>query len=542
MWRRSNRAQSLSARGDDRSVTQRRHSRLAKRFDGGSSGVRFAATPLLVACFLVFGFGFSVAANANDADSVFVRKPCSDLGFSAKDFDGGVECGIVRVKESSKTPHRMLDLAVVVARAKNGSSTKEPVLYLHGGPGIATSELMPRALKGKSWPLLRQDHDVVFFDQRGTGRSKPQICPTFDKIASAKTKDKDKAAKFERLLAAAGQCRVELDSLGVDHHAYGSTAIANDVEAVRKALGITSWNVFATSFGSLPAAELIRHYPETVRAVFLDSAFSVNSPNRAERISATVSSVAAFQRRCSADKACLERYPDIRGMAATTIARLDANPLVLKSSIIDGEQFVKALWAMMVDGKTSRLVPELLMRASKGDDAMLRRFVPIFASSDYFGKYAYAQAWLVNCHDIFLRPSKQLWAAAIAQNSDVARGFVADEQDRICDSIQPAHADDEFYQPLKTTVPTLIMFGEFDPATPLSDAKAAQVFFREAKLLEIDGKSHAPFYSDQCTRDMVVMFFDNPRETLDTGCIAQRPAFTFASAEEFEAFLAEFPK
>lgn len=496
----------------------------------------------LIACLLLFGLGFAANAATQSVDNVFVRKPCTDLGFDTADLDSGVECGLVRAKESSKSASRMVDLAVIIARAKNGSPAKEAVLYLHGGPGIATLDVVPRALRGKSWPLFRQDRDLVFFDQRGTGRSKPQLCPEFDKTASADTKENDKVAEFSKLLAAARKCRDALDQQGVDPHAYGSTAIAHDADAVRQALGIKSWNIFATSFGSLPAAELIRHYPKTVSAVFLDSAFSVNSVNRAEQINATASSFAAYQRRCSASKACHEQYPDIRALAAATIARLDQKPLLLASSTIDGDLFMEALWTLMVDGKTARFVPELLMRASKGNDEMIRRFAPVFSDSDYFGGYAHAQAWLVNCHDIFPRPSTELRAKAMAANPDIARGFVASEQDKICDAIQPEHAKDEFYRPLKTVVPTLIMFGEFDPATPLSDAEAAKLFFRDAALVEIDGASHAPFYTDQCTKDLVVRFFNDPKATLDSGCVTQRPPFTFASVAEFEAFLAELPK
>jgi pimeloyl-ACP methyl ester carboxylesterase len=55
---------------------------------------------------------------------------------------------------------------------------KEPLLYLHGGPGIATLSNFPRYLKSKTYSQLRQDHAVIFFDYRGTGFSEPTLCKT----------------------------------------------------------------------------------------------------------------------------------------------------------------------------------------------------------------------------------------------------------------------------------------------------------------------------------------------------------------------------
>lgn len=493
--------------------------------------------------FAVIGLAAPVTASSKNAEHVFDRKPCIDLGFAATDFDTGVECGLVSVRESSSSKSRMIDLAVVVARAKNPDPKKEPVLYLHGGPGIATLDVMPRAMKGKSWPLFREDRDIIFFDQRGTGRSKPQICPEFDQIAAAQQSSAtDSGAAFSKLVLAAHNCRRELAAKGAAVHAYGSTQIARDGDAVRRALGIKSWNIFATSFGSLPAAETIRYFPKTVSALFLDSAFSINSVNRAEQINATSSSFAAFQRRCSYEAVCAEQYPAIRALAAETIARLDKQPLSAQSFEIDGEKFMEAVWTLMVDGSTAPFVPTLLKRASDGDDAMIIRFVKVFANPDYFGGYSYAQAWLVNCHDIFPRPSAALKEKAIASNADIARGIVAAEQDQICDAIQPQAAPRNFYRPLRHNVPTLIMFGEFDPATPISDAKAAQEFFAKADLIEVEGASHAPFYTDGCTKSLVIRFFDNPTLHLNKDCLAQRPSFKFAGSDAFEAFLGELPK
>lgn len=481
--------------------------------------------------------GSADPAKAIGSAKAFERADCAALNFSEADLGEGVECGWLTVPESRAARGRNLRLAVVIARATSGDRAKEPVLYVHGGPGIATLDVVPRALRGESWPLLRERHDLVFFDQRGTGRSVPAICPDFNRtLAELAAKGIRGSARSAAQLVAARKCRSELRALNVNPASYSSSEIAADVEALRDALGIERWNIFATSFGSLPAAEVMRRWPATVRALILDSAFPPNSSNRTGLIDATADSFAAFQRRCDSAPACRRQFPNLRKSAATISRRLDRSPIPTKTGRITGEAFREALWTLMVDGSTVAYLPELLRRAEDGEDDLLRRFVGVFGDSGYFGGYAHAQAWLVNCHDIFPRPSRKLVARVVAENPDLASGIEPRELDRMCDTLQPSHAHDGFYRSLGNKVPTLILFGEFDPATPRADAVGARDFFGNATLIEIDGASHAPFYTDACTRGIAVAFISTPDIPIDRSCLAARTPFAFAGKVAFDEF------
>lgn len=467
----------------------------------------------------------------------FVFADCATLGFSPEDLGEGVECGWLSVPESRQHQSREVHLAVVIARSASRDQAKEPVLYLHGGPGIATLDVIPRALRGKSWPLLRERHDLIFFDQRGTGRSTPTICPAFDQSLSDLTaRGVSGRAKSAAQLVAARQCRSELRALSIDPSSYSSSEIAADIEDLRGALGVERWNIFATSFGSLPAAEVIRRWPATVRALILDSAFPPNSPNRAEQLNATAASFAAYQRRCDRDVACRAQSPNLRKSAAAISRRLDRAPIITKTGRVTGEAFRDAVWTLMVNGSTAAYLPELLRRGEAGDDELIRRFVATFGDPGYFGGYAHAQAWLVNCHDIFPRPSRSMLVRAAANNPDLASGLDTSSQDAMCDTLQPAHAGASFYRTLENKVPTLVLFGEFDPATPRTDALRARQFFGNATLVEIDGASHAPFYTDACTKGLTVQFLANPGAAVDRSCLTRRAAFLFANKVEFEKF------
>src|SRR5688500_8122916 len=81
----------------------------------------------------------------------------------------GAECGHVRVPEDRSLPDgRMLDLFLVRLAATGPEPAQGAVFFLAGGPGEAASEAaadLPDVLT-----VLRPRHDLVFLDQRGTGR------------------------------------------------------------------------------------------------------------------------------------------------------------------------------------------------------------------------------------------------------------------------------------------------------------------------------------------------------------------------------------
>ena len=469
---------------------------------------------------------------------------CTELGYAASDLDAGVRCAWFSVPEArGRARSRILRLAVVVARATGPAGAADPVLYLHGGPGIATLDVVPRALRGRSWPLLRARRDLVFFDQRGTGRSRPLLCTAFNAAVEALRADAPAPeVGTARRVAAARQCRQTMAAEGADPAAYHSTAIAADADALRRALGYRTWNVFATSFGTLPAIELARRHPGSVRAVLLDSAFPPNTGNRVEQISATAQSLAAVQRRCDDLPDCRRTYGNLRLLAARAIARLNATPLRTPTARIDGASFMQALWTMLVVSDMVPHVPELLRRAAAGDDAVIRRIVGAFGGSGTFGGYSHTQSWLVNCHDIYPRRSAAIVARVVAANRDIATDEDPHRADRVCAAIQPGAAPNGFYAPQRLPMPAIVYFGEFDPATPRADAEAALRLFGRATLIDVAGASHAPFYSDGCTRGIAVSFFEAPGRRPDLACLGQRPPFAFSGAEAFDAFVASLPQ
>jgi len=103
----------------------------------------------------------------------------------------------------------------------------EPVLFLHGGPGLPYGYLLP-------WmqPLARS-HRLVFFDQRGVGRSdKPE------------------------------------------DGSYSVADIARDVDALRRSLRLGKVHLFGFSWGGALALEVAIRYPGSLRSLTVAEGFA----------------------------------------------------------------------------------------------------------------------------------------------------------------------------------------------------------------------------------------------------------------------------
>ena len=112
-----------------------------------------------------------VTAGAGAADA----PPSSLSECHVSGFRNGVLCGSVkRPLDPDHAERGSLEIHYVVVPALARRKLPDPVFFLAGGPGQSAIDLAPQvmALFGR----LNNRRDIVFVDQRGTGRSAPLAC------------------------------------------------------------------------------------------------------------------------------------------------------------------------------------------------------------------------------------------------------------------------------------------------------------------------------------------------------------------------------
>ena len=492
----------------------------------------------LCALVLACSVGLTPLSLAAKNTSAFTPAPCAFQGVGKQwGTAQQVECGWLTVPESrASSSARHLKLWVAIARAPRDTRKADSILYLHGGPGIATVDTwFPFFPDSVAWGAFRETRDIVFFDQRGTGRSQPLLCPALKKELEEIDKgDQTASSRLDATVAAYAKCRRTMASAHQNPGAYTSAETVQDAEDLRKALGVPEWNVYGTSYGSFVALLYLRAHPAAIRSAILDSPYPPNSMAWAEQITTTARAYEAVERACQRVAACASRFPDIRGRLIQAVTRLDAQPIAREKGPIDGSRFVSTLWTMLVNAESSLYVPLAIDLAASGDEAVVSRLVAIYGGNDTFGDDSPAQAMAVNCHEGGRRTEST--REATRRHPEFAGNDPAEGLDRICETFQPVHVAPELFSPVVSDKPVLLYSGDFDPATPLEDALQASRFLSRGTIVPVAGASHAPFYSDECTRGIAHAFLLAPKSTPDLSCLQRRKPATF-QLEGMEAFL-----
>ena len=463
------------------------------------------------------------------AASAFQAAPCALEG-AAADFErvNNVECGWVTVPRDPARPRgRSIRLWTARIRA-TGAARPDPIVYINGGPGIATVDaVLPALPTSRSLPLLRADRDIILFDQRGSGRSEESLCPTLgDRLRSLADEGLDGAAEEARRRILFTECRAQLDAAGVDLNLYSTATTVGDLDQLRRAFRVERWNLYSVSYGALVALHAMRTQSRTIRSAILNSPYPTNSVTWAEQASSTAAAYVAIDRACAAQTSCRTRFGDVASKLEQTLARLNREPLQDGRRRITGELFAQALWPLAVQSSTLQFVPLAIDRAHAGDTEIIKGLVRTFAGGDAFGGFSHAQGIAISCHESgwtgpWYARARALYPGLVSTAPD-------DSWDRLCAAYRPGFADAGFFAPVASDIPTLIYAGSLDAATPVVDAYMATRFLTRATLVEVTGTAHAPMGRDECTRSIAIAFLASPERAPDVACIASRPPLEFA--------------
>ena len=229
-------------------------------------------------------------------------------------------CGVLRRALDPARPHgAQIDLHYAVVPALARQAAADPVFFFAGGPGQSAIALAGVLTARQS--RLNQRRDLVFIDQRGTGRSAPLKCADDDERAQLQplAPRADEAQRLARLR----DCRQALQALPHGDLRFYSTEIATgDVDAVRQALGVLRFNAIGVSYGTRVVLDLLRQHPQTVRRAVLDG---VAPPDMRLAHSAALDNQAALDAMlsaCAVEPACARRHPALPAQWQALLAAL----------------------------------------------------------------------------------------------------------------------------------------------------------------------------------------------------------------------------
>jgi pimeloyl-ACP methyl ester carboxylesterase len=227
---------------------------------------------------------------------------------------------------------RTIDLAFLRLRP-TGTATRPPLVFLMGGPGVPASVIAPIPPYFTLFIRLAEGGDVILLDQRGIGDSMPKSeCP-----AATAPLPVDVFERPEALLAAfAANYRACGAALPAPARPTDFTIerVADDIEAIRRALGVPQVDLLGFSFGSRIALEVVKRHPDRVRKIVLQGVLGTDTlrlPSLDDEVFRLFAGVADAQ---SAGKGL---PPSTAASVRAIQARAARGPLPLSIQTVSGE-------------------------------------------------------------------------------------------------------------------------------------------------------------------------------------------------------------
>jgi pimeloyl-ACP methyl ester carboxylesterase len=423
---------------------------------------------------------------------------------------------------------RRLSLKIVVWPALSADPKPDPIFFLAGGPGQGAAALarQVRELFGR----LQADRDIVLVDQRGTGDSNPLDCKVDDdRIAALNEPD---AVGLERLK----QCLAGYDA---DPRFYTTTSAMDDLDEVRAWLGYEKVNVYGGSYGTRAALVSLRQHGGHVRTMVLDG---VAPPDMRLPLYFPRDGQRALDRLltdCAADPACAAKYPDLARRVRALFARLDENPPTVRlvhprTGVpevvrVDATLVANLVFGALYSPLMSSMVPELLVRAEQDDFQGLLALAMV-GSQDSDAGISVGMQLSVICSEDAPRIAAGDTEEASAGSLFARRLLTA--ASKACEFWPRGEVPADYYLPVQSDVPTLVLSGDVDPVTPPSWGELVTSQLTNATHLTAPFTGHGVMTTG-CGQQIVRQFITNgSADGLDTACLAtlRRPPFFVTAA------------
>src|SRR5581483_11305959 len=432
------------------------------------------------------------------------RPPSGSPAFVSCTYGGRISawCARLAVPEDPQRPDgRSISLRIAVLPATTRPAAGA-LFYLEGGPGGAASQ--SAVLVNTLFAQVERNRDIVMVDERGTGGSNRLTCPGLTPQGSA-----DAVAAYVRRCFA---------GLRADPRLYTSSVAADDLEAVRQALGYGKVDLFGASYGATLAQVYLHLFPTSVRTAVLSSASLTSvrlydtSARNAEH------ALDALLERCAGADACRRAFPNTRRELAQLLMRGPRRVATPGSAVVLGPDEVSwTIDSLSETPTTAATLPFAIHAAWRGDYLPLARAY----ATDLGSLGRLALFWEAVCSEPWagLDPAvtARLGAGSYLVHAAVDRARVLRDA---CRAVPRGRvAPGAFDAATSTRVPVLMLAGGADPLDPAANVRGWQHVFPEGRLVVVPGAGHGTIEYG-CVQTLVARFVEGGSAAhLDATCV-----------------------
>jgi pimeloyl-ACP methyl ester carboxylesterase len=432
-------------------------------------------------------------------------------------------CGTYEVWENREArAGRKIGLRIVVLPARSANPLPDPVLDLAGGPGAADTPVAGSVANLS----LRQERDLVFIDQRGTGEPDRLSCRLGGDDLQSRLGD-----MFP--LDAVRRCRDEL-AKKYDLTLYSVDAAVDDFDEIVHWLGYSKVNLFSGSYGTRTAQIYLRRHPESVRSAILWGVVPMDEPVALSHAAGGQRALDLVLAACEEDAACRAQFRDPRKDFRAVMDRLSQGPVEAEVSDPQTGRTTRARFSrevvaegirfVLYSSEASAALPLLFHQAAAGDWKPLAQTV-VYAKAGVDEIITRGVFFSVTCSQDFpfIDPAEV--------PARTAGSFLGDDRVRqhiaVCALWPHTRIDPQEREAIHSDIPVLMISGERDPVTPPAFADRASRFLTRSLHVVEPGASHEDSFP--CMIELTNDFIRRgTTEGLDTSsCLSQMKPLPF---------------
>lgn len=433
--------------------------------------------------------------------------------FNFNNHNPNDQCGFVEVpRNRANNSKETTQLSYLLIKSQSKNRKADPVVFIQGGPGGDVLKLADIY----SQLSIDSDRDFILYDQRGIGFSE-ELCPNINqKLIEILAKDLNVESEIKELHEALKSCKKFIKN---DSRQFSTTTNVEDLEALREHLGYKQLNLFGGSYGTRLGVKYMELYPNKVRSAILSSLFPPEIRMYDHLFSNFENALNKVFTACENDFSCNSNYPNLKSDFTSIYNKIKTEPIVLKignsNFTLNQQDVLLFLHQMLYSDKTISKIPEFIKALKLNDKKNISRtintFVPRITTINLAVYYAVMTADEGNFDNksMLKNDSKNLLFS-----SDGLSLFSADPE--IIESWPTQKTTANNMGIITSEIPTLLISGDFDPVTPVSNGNQVQKSLKNSQHLVFKNNGHVPI--NDCFFNLAKTFLNNPMEKLDGNC------------------------
>lgn len=464
-----------------------------------------------LACLVACGASQAPQASGLSVSPGVALLPCAVSGVGRPAL-----CGVVTVPEDRATrAGRVLSLELIVVPAADKERARpDPLFVLAGGPGQAATDLAAQTLE--AFAPIAETRDIVFVDQRGTGRHSPLRCSIIG--------DDGHIGALAGGVLPEDRLRDCLAHMDARPELYTTSVAVDDYDEIAARLGYDRVSLFGGSYGTEVAQEMMRRHPGRVRAVVLDAVspvdvdFVVAFATNAQHVFDAVAD------ECARDPACHGAFPDPRGDLERALAHYRASPARVSAPVqgqaratatLDANAVAMMVRLLLYSADTRGWVPAIVHAAAAGDDAAIAPYVVRGAARAAEATSVGLYLSVTCAEDVAGLTELEAERATAGTFLGTARvGPIL----RACAFWPRGSLPPDFHQPVRSDAPVLFLNGTLDPATPAALVDHVRASLPNARAVIVPGGGHG-VSNEGCVPGIVARFLEDPAAPVDPSCV-----------------------